>query len=116
MLGPFFDVQMPFCVGGARDYAPSEENVTVFCSYATWHYTTLHSTTQYTQLHYNYNYNYDYNYQHNYNYNCTTLHYLQLQLQLQQQLYDYITTTLRYTALHSTTPATSTNTTTPQLH
>ena len=31
MFGPLFDVQMSFCVTGARDFAKSEQNVRV-CS------------------------------------------------------------------------------------
>ena len=77
MYGPFLEVQMSFCVAGARDCGPCQkwanrkDLVAFLTTTTTLHYTTL----QYITLHYNYNYT------------CTTFYY----------------TTLHYTTLHSIT-------------
>ena len=91
---PLLDVQMSFCVGGARDCAPCQKwaKREGFVAVSTTTTTTLHHTPLQLQLQLHY----------------TTLHSLQPQPQLHLHLHTTPTptphNTTHYTALHYTTP------------
>ena len=103
-VGALLEVEVSFCVAGARDchLAKSEPNVRVVWQfqvqpplhYTTLRYTTVHYITlHYIQFHYT---TLQYNYTYKYNYNCnTTVHYSTLPYT------NYITS--RFPTLHSTT-------------
>ena len=129
LFGRLFDVQMSFCVAGARKCAlvKSEQNVRGFVAFSTTttttpHYTpiryttttttpSLHSTTlHYTTLHYTTLHSTTLNYT---KLHYTTLQYIPLRSTNYTQLH-YIA--LHYTTFHYTTLTTTTTTTTTILH
>ena len=103
-FGPLLEVQMSFCVAGARDGAPCQkwakrEGFVAFLTTTTTtpHYTPIHYTTTTTtpSLHsstLHYTTLLHYTQLHSSTLHCTTLHYVPLHY-----------TTLRYTTLHYTT-------------
>ena len=106
MFGPLLDVQMSFCVAGARDCAPCEKGAkregfvavsttpTKILHYTTQRPTTLHYTTlHYAPLHYTTHTTLHCTAVHYTTLHYTTLHYTTLHY-----------TTLHYTTLHYTTP------------
>ena len=93
--GPLLDVQMSFCVAGARDSARCQEwaKRDGFVAFSTTTTTTPHYTPlHYTQLHYT-----------TLQLHSTTLHYNYTTLQLHYTPLHYATTTLHYIPLHYTT-------------
>ena len=107
-LGPLLDVQMSFCVAGARDCAPCHKwakregfvavsTTTTTIRHTTLHYTTLHnSPLHYTTLHYT---TLHYTTLHYTTPHYTTLHYISYST-LNYNTFHF--TTLYYTKLHAT--------------